>query len=167
LRAQLDLGQTTSAAASAGQLLSQSTDPADQVLAALAFNAAGRGQDLSLLISHVSSPEVLQRIQRTSTSQLGLGVELYATGLLQVSQEVLVKLADSNIRDLILGQITLAQHSQKSYVDARGYFQTVLDDNPANLEARRGLIASLRGLGDNAAAARQTQLLEQLQAGTP
>jgi thioredoxin-like negative regulator of GroEL len=173
LRAQLELQDASAAAKSAQVLATQSTADADLVLASLALlNAQNLGQknlapNLLALKASVTSPEALQRILRAEGTPLGLGAELYATGLLHASHQVHMKLPDSQIKSLILGKIAQQIATPDSLSQALTYYKQVLNENPANIEARQGLVAVYQQLGDTSSASRHQELLRQLQAGRP
>ncbi|HSX02829.1 MAG TPA: hypothetical protein VLI05_05970 [Candidatus Saccharimonadia bacterium] len=167
LRTQLELGRTADAAVTAGQLAARSPSADDAQLAGLAYLVAGQPQSLPSLVPRLAPPEAAQRLQAAQADNLALGRELYATGLLQSSERLLMKQPSSTTRDVILGTINAARATPGSQATARDFYAAALQLDPTNRPARQGLIATLRALKDDEAADKQTALQAQLDAGRP
>jgi hypothetical protein len=167
VRTLIELGRYHQAAIIAAALTAPSRPDADLTLAALADVLADRAADAAALIPHVSSPEAAQRIARAQAGNVSLGAELYATGLLESSSALLMKLPTSYERNLLLGRIRYTRHTATDLVQATDYLTTATALNPSGLEARALLAKVYRDQNQLPDAIRQEALIAKLQSGRP
>jgi thioredoxin-like negative regulator of GroEL len=167
VRTLIELGRYHQAAIIAAALTAPSRPDADLTLAALADVLADRAANAAALIPHVSSPEAAQRIARAQAGNVSLGAELYATGLLESSSALLMKLPTSYERNLLLGRIRYTRHTATDLVQATDYLTTATALNPSGLEARALLAKVYRDQNQLPDAIRQEALIAKLQSGRP
>lgn len=167
VQACIETGRYQAAAVAASVLITDAPTDSDLVLAALADTLAGQTTAANALTDRLTSPEAAQAIQKATASKFPLAAELYATGLLNGSQHVLLTLPQSYERNLLLARIDYTFHSHDSLTEAAGLLQFAITTNPAGLEARELLGSIDRDLGDTDAAATQTALINKLKSGRP
>lgn len=167
VRTLVELGRFAEAANNATSLTAPGRPISDLFLANLAYILADRPNDTAALMSRLETPEALQRIQRAKADQYSLAAELYATGLLQSSSGLLIKLPESYERNLLLARIRYSRHSSEDLRQATGLLAHALVLNPAGIEARKLLVKTYHDTGQTTEAAKQEALITKLQSGRP
>ncbi len=167
VRTLIELGRYAPAAAAAGKLAVPGAQADDVVLATLADALAGRTTGIAALTPLLASPEALQRVQRVQAGNLPLAAELYATGLLESSSALLIKLPTSFERNLLLGRIYYARHTPSGLALAADFLSDAASLNPASLEVHQLLAAVYHDQNKFSEASRQDALVVKLEAGRP
>jgi Tfp pilus assembly protein PilF len=167
LRTLMELGRTNEAADQATALATHTRSDADIILASLADDLAGRTTDLPVLIPLVSSPEAAQRISHAGSGKLALAAELYASGLPESSRALLTKLPPSFKRDLLLGQIYYARHTESDLASATAYLESAVAFNPSDIPTRQLLASVYSDRQLTTESSNQTALVEKLSSGKP
>jgi hypothetical protein len=165
LGVQLEQDQLADATGSAAQLAKASNRPQDLLLASLAYALAGKRELIDALTIRMTDSEALQRIQRAKANDLLLGTELYATGLPDSAQRILVKQPGSYERDYLLAQIAYARHTHDSLINTEAYLTSAIGYNASSIPARQLLVQVLRNQDKADEAGRQQDLLDRLHRG--
>jgi hypothetical protein len=167
VRALLETDQVPAALAHADVLVRRATTQADVQLAALAYGVGEQPERFAALKGRLDASEAAQRTAAAQSDKLALAQALYATGLLDSSQRVLLRQADSVPRDLLLGRLYSRPAPAGDPAQARDFYAAAAKLDPTNREARQGLITALAATGDHDGAAKQTALQHQLELGQP
>ena len=158
--AELEIGQLHAASQDAARITAATADPPKLVLAAEIKLAAG---DQSLPNTAVATAEALQRIQTAHASSTALAADLYALGLLNSSERVIVHAPIPTTDSFqLLAQIRSAR---ANWSGARQALIDGLKLNPADIALHKALIDTDRHLGNPAEIYHQQQLLDQLRSG--
>lgn len=134
---------------------------------ALAMAANGKASDVSTLIPDANSATTQQHLRRIQGGGVALAQELYAAGLYQTTERVLASTPDSSAKSRLLAHVALSKKPviRQNLLDAQAAATQGLKLDPANLSLHSLLQDIDSQLGDQAGAAHQQQLINQLQTG--
>jgi predicted Zn-dependent protease len=163
----LELGRYADAANVADQAIKYSTGDAALQYAAFAYVLAGRQADATILEARVSSPEAASAIKQAEAGPLPLAMQLYASGLLNSSNAVLLGQPESFERDLLLGKIYASSTKEPNLVNAAKYLRAASTIQPSNPQVHQLLEYAYTTLGQSANASQQAQLISNIKSGRP
>jgi hypothetical protein len=164
VRQLIEQGSTAAAVTAADELLVHSSTESDRLLAGFAYILAGNTARIDDTEARLAHSQTLQRLQRAKSGTLPLALEMAAIGLQNSSERLLIKLPDSFLRDIALGDIYAGR---ASYRQAKTSYTAAAALNPADIPVRQKLASALRRLNQDSATAAQDQLIAKLRAGRP
>ncbi|HUD11951.1 MAG TPA: hypothetical protein VMS08_06075 [Candidatus Saccharimonadia bacterium] len=167
VRTYIELGQYQQAAAKASLLTTPGSSDTNLLLAALAYGLDNHGSEITALLPRISSSDALQGAQRAQAGNLALASELYATGLLNSSKAMLLKLPVTYERNLLLSRIYFSQPNQSNLLRAEALLTTAISLQPASINARQLLTVVYRDENKLPQASWQAALVSKLQSGRP
>ena len=167
VKALLETGQTTQAAAAAETLARTGTTDQQLVTAAYAFGADGQGSKAAALEPRLSSPEALRSAARAATADVPLADELATSGLVRSASTLLEHLPASPARNLRLATLKAASPTKANRQTAADLYHSYLTAMPADATTRLRYAAVLDELKQPGAAHTQRQLAADITAGHP
>lgn len=163
-KAELELGQNDAAIADAKAAGEHGAGPRRL---GLAFATAGKKTELAVLIQSVTDPTDLAWLNRIASNDTSLGQELYSEDMLKSAERILSShpTNSEDFRLLTLIKLASAQPTHKDLQATQDYLNRGLAADPGNVALRRMLRDTDNQLGDKAAAAAQSKLIDQLETG--
>jgi hypothetical protein len=134
---------------------------------ALVMAVNGKTSDVVELIPQADSATTKQRLRRIQSGGVALAQELYASGLYQTAERVLVLTPDSSAKSGLLAHVWLSKQpvTHQNLLAAQTAATLGLELDPANLPLHSLLQDIDSQLGDQTGATHQQQLINQLQSG--
>ena len=168
VRTKLETGDIPAAVKNTNTLATIKNLNDDQVVTiAMAYSLAGEGISVAALEPRVSSPQALERIRQAEAGNVSLADALGASGLLNSSSAILMKLPSSAPRDLRLAKLDAASSTKSDWSAAGKLYQSYLAAMPTDINARLAYAIVLDRLKQPDDANHQRNLVASLQAGRP
>ena len=168
IRAELETGDISAAVKNAHALEKIENLTDDQLITvAMAYGVAGEGSSVVALEPRISSPQALGRIRKVQAGNVSLADVLGASGLLNSSSAILMKLPSSAPRNLRLAKLDAASPTKSDWSAAAELYQSYLAAVPTDINARLAFAVVLDRLKQPDDANHQRNLVASLQAGRP